>query len=147
MSTRQHATLEDARISQLEVRRAQEVDSDLSAESILGSFRRELKFADIEGLGRDGRSGRVWYYHPQSVAEKDAYHKHIRYSEEGVKISMGAMIDGIIARVRNDKGAPMFTAQHREKLLQMDASLLQRIWNALGAEVAEPLSVADAEKK
>lgn len=115
---------------------------DVSAEDILSfSLKRELRAVEVEGVGR------VYVYEPQSVAEKNAYQKHVKYDGEFAKISLDGMVDGIIARVRNSDGKPLFEQSQRAKLFEMSAEVLATIWNALGAETVTELTSDAAAKK
>jgi len=116
---------------------------DLSLDDLF-SFRRELKHADVEGLGR------VYFYAPQSVAEREEYQKHIRLSQDGISISMNGIVDGVIARVRTKDGKPLFQDADRKRLLGLSFETLTDIWNAMGGDSAKPISeahVATIEKK
>lgn len=116
---------------------------EISADDIL-TFRRELKAVAVDGLGT------VHVYEPVSVAERDAYHKHMRFDGHGVTISMGGIVDGIIARLRDKSGRKLFVEGNRQRLLDMPAETLLAIWHAIGGDSAKPLSdsmVDAAEKK
>lgn len=113
---------------------------DVSAEDILSlGLKRTLVSAAIEGVGR------VYYYDPPSVAEGDAYHKHIRIDGEGtMRISLEGMVDGILARLKNKDGKPLFEQSQKPKLMQMSNEVIASIWTALKAEIATQEA---AEKK
>lgn len=142
MSKAQLLSFETERARMREVAAARKkAMEDVSAEDILAlSVKRELKSAEVEGVGK------VYFYEPMTVAERDAYHKHIRADGDGVRITMEAMVDGMMARLRNKNGKLLFEAHHRARVLSMPAETLLALWHALGSERAEP-SIEAAEKK
>lgn len=100
-----------------------------TAEDFL-SIKRELKSAEVKGFGL------VYYYDPPSVAERDAYEKHLRLTTDGrtsaVSISMEGIVDGIIARLKTADSRPLFFLHHRARLMEMPAEILMAIWEAIG---------------
>lgn len=139
MSTKTHGSLQGAIVANIAEAR-QRVVLDASADQIIAlALKRELLSVEVDGVGR------VYYYSPQSVAERDAYHKHVRYDGEAARISLEGMIDGIVARVRNKDGKPLFDSSQRDLLMRLSNPVIQSIWNALGNEVA--VSEEDAAKK
>jgi hypothetical protein len=143
MTTRTHANLRTAVVTALQVTEQKPAPGEVSAEQIL-SFRRELKPFDVPGLGR------VHAYEPVNVAERDAYHKHLRFDGNGLTTSMGGIVDGIIARVRDKAGRLLFKEGDRARLLELPAETALAIWNTLGGDSADQLSedmVGVAEKK
>lgn len=143
MSTKTHLNLVAA-VASHAPQQDKPAPTDVSAADILGSIRRELKAVDVDGLGR------VYVYEPVSVAEREAYQKHMRYDEHGLSAPMGGIVDGIIARVRDKAGRKLFVEGNRQRLLDMSADTLLAIWHAIGGDSAKPLSsemVDAAEKK
>lgn len=116
-------------------------NEDATAEGIL-SLTRTLKSADVEGVGT------VYYYDPVSLAERAASQKHIRTDGESITIGLEGVVDGLMARLKDKDGKPMFFAQHRRRLMESPADRLQAIWNAIGGTGTGKLSeaVEDAEK-
>lgn len=117
--------------------------TDATAEDLLGGFKRERKSAEVEGVGT------IYFYDPPSVAERDAYYRHLRFEDGGISISLEGIVDGIIARVKNAESKPLFRQIHRARLMDMPEDRLMAIWRAIGgdnmrsaAELAE-----GAEKK
>jgi hypothetical protein len=135
-----HGNLQDAVASIVDRQKQRAAPKDATPADLF-LLRRELRFADVENLGR------VYYYHPQSVAEKNSYQKHIRFEGEAVTISLDGLVDGIIARVKTAEGKPMFFVQDRQRLMDAPAEILMDAWAKLGAEEAEPMSQSEAEKK
>lgn len=143
MSEVQHSDLQSAVVSVMSRRKKAEYDAqrkDATAQAIL-SFRRELKSAEVEDVGT------VYFYDPPSVAEREAYHKHMRMDESGLSISLIGMVDGVIARVKTANGAPMFSHSDRERLLEIPARTLMSIWHAIGGDRGKSLTVEEAAKK
>lgn len=122
-----------AKVRHLQSVAANEPPKDAALEDFF-SIRRELKSCDIEGLGR------IYFFTPQNVTERDAYHKHVKFDGQTMTVSLAGMVDGIIARVRTREGAQRFNATHRQRLFDMPSDLLLTIWNALGEEAASALS-------
>jgi hypothetical protein len=113
---------------------------DVSADEIIAlALKRTLVRKDVDGLGR------VYVYEPQSIAERDSYHKHIRFNGTEARISLEGMVDGIIARVRNSKGDTLFLPSQRDIVMRFSNEIIQAIWNALGEEQA--LTEDEAAKK
>ncbi len=142
MSTKQHSSLALAVISAVD-KGEPEPPKDATADSIL-SFRRELKSADVDGVGR------IYFYDPPTVAEREASQKHMRMDEKGLTLSMFGMVDGVIARLKTADGRrPLFSSADRDRLLQMPARTLMALWNALGADQAKGLDgkMVDAAAK
>jgi hypothetical protein len=126
-----HSSLGDAVASIMDRQKQKAQVQDVSAEDIIAlALKRTLVPKDVEGLGR------VYVYEPQSVAERDSYHKHIRFNGTEARISLEGMVDGIIARVRNSKGEQLFTTAQRDLVMRFSNEVIQSIWNALGEEQA-----------
>ena len=114
-----------------------------TAEDFL-SIKRELKSAEVKGFGL------VYYYDPPSVAERDAYEKHLRLTTDGrtssVSISMEGIVDGIIARLKTADSRQLFFLHHRTRLMEMPAEMAQQCKRHLakaavatrGADVDQP---------
>lgn len=137
---KQHGNLQDA-VASIVDRQKLKAEAKDATPADLFAFKRELRAAEVEGFGR------IYYYFPQSVAEKNAYQKHVRFEAGAVTVNLEGLVDGIIARVRSADGRLMFTVQDRSRLFDASADLLMSIWIALGADVAEPMSQDEAEKK
>lgn len=105
------------------------------------SFRRELKRVDVPGLGP------LFVLRPMSVTEREAYHKHTRWSPTGLSQSMLGFVDGIIARARDESGRLVFNESHRDKLLDFSAEQIRAIWDAMGDEPAFSDVLIDAAEK
>lgn len=138
MSTQKHTGGLGAAVVQ-SIRRSAPA-KDATADAIL-NFRRELKSAEVEGIGT------IYYMDPPSVAEREAYQKHMRFDDGGFSVSMLGMVDGVIARVRTAGGRPLFNQADRPRLLDMPAGILISMWHAIGGDNAQSLSVEAAEKK
>ena len=102
--------------------------SDATAEDLLGSFKRERKSAEVDGVGT------VYYYDPPSVGERDAYYRHLRFEDGGVSISLEGIVDGIIARLKNAESKPLFKQIHRARIMDMPEERLLAIWRAIGGD-------------
>lgn len=117
--------------------------ADAKAEDFF-NWQREKKSAEVDGIGT------IYYYDPQTVAERDAYERHMRYADDGtVSVSLEGIVDGIIARVKNVDSKPLFYAHHRSKLMEMPYPQLSAIWRAIGGAAiksAAPLSDVAAKK-
>lgn len=135
-----HASLSSAVVSVIQ-RKEPAPLADATLDNILYQFQRELKSAEVEDIGR------LYFYEPQSVAERDAYQKHMRYDDKGVSISMLGIVDGIIARVRNKDGRPLFSTGERDRLLNLPAERVMAIWHGIGGSSASPADIETAEKK
>jgi hypothetical protein len=118
--------------------------ADATAEQLLSGFKREKKSAEVDGVGT------VYFYDPPSVAERDAYYRHLRFEDGGVSITLEGIVDGIIARVKDANSRPLFKQIHRARILEeMSEERLMSIWRAIGGDKMRPagdLSEA-AEKK
>ena len=117
--------------------------ADASAEDLLNGFKRERKSAEVEDIGT------IYYYDPPSVAERDAYYRHLRFEDGGVSVSLEGVVDGIIARVKNAESKPLFRQIHRQRLMDMPEARILAIWRAIGGDnmrAAADLAEA-AEKK
>src|SRR5690349_21734825 len=130
MTTRTHTNLRAAVVSVLQdVKPEAPVSGDVSAADIL-KLRRELVPVDVPSVGR------IYVYEPVSVAERDAYQKHMRFDGNGLTVSMGGIVDGIIARVRDKAGRLLFKESDRQSLLDGSAETAMAIWGAIGADAA-----------
>lgn len=105
--------------------------ADATAEDLLGGFKREKKSAEVDGVGT------IYYYDPPSVAERDAFLRHVTQTDEGRVFSLEGIVDGIIARVKRADGKPMFFLHHRSRMLEeMSEARLLEIWRAIGGDKA-----------
>ena len=103
--------------------------ADATAEDLLGGFKRERKSAEVDGVGT------IYYYDPPSVAERDAYYRHLRFEDGGMSISLEGIVDCIIARVKGSDNRPLFKQIHRARLLdEMSEERLLAIWRAIGGD-------------
>lgn len=135
-----HSNLADAIASIKDRQKLKQQLQDVSAEDIIAlALKRELRSADVPGIGR------VYYYSPQSIAERDAYMKHVRFNGKDARISLEGMVDGIIARVRNKDGQPLFVQSQRDLVMKFSDEVVQAIWNALSEDQA--LTEDQAAKK
>lgn len=116
--------------------------ADATAEDLLGGFKREKKSAEVEGVGT------IYFYEPPSVAERDAYYKHLRFDDGSVSISLEGIVDGIIARVKDVNSRPLFKQIHRARLMDMPEDRLMAIWRAIGGDKMKPAGeLAEAAEK
>lgn len=118
--------------------------SDATAEGLLGGVKREKKSAEVGDLGT------IYYYDPPSVAERDAYYRHLRFEDGCVSITLEGIVDGIIARVKDVNSRPLFKQIHRSRILaEMSEERLMAIWRAIGGDKMKPADelAESAEKK
>lgn len=143
MSTAQLLAFDLERARAREIAEAKrKAKQDVSAEDILSlALKRELTSAEVDGVGK------IYFYMPQSVAERSAYLKHVSIDPVNsvVRISVEGVVDAIIARVRNKDGKPLFDQAQRPRIMAMSSEVLGAIWNALGDE--RVLSEEQAKKK
>lgn len=123
--------------------------TDATAEDILGGpsgWKRQKKSAEVEIAGEKRT---IYYYDPPSVAERDAFQSQIKYADSGEKsFSLAAIVDGIIARVKDANGRPLFRQIHRSRMLEMPQDVLLDIWSAIGgANVQSAAELAEAAEK
>lgn len=102
--------------------------ADATAETLLSGFKRERKSAEVEGVGT------IYFYDPPSVAERDAYYRHLRVDDNGMSVSLEGIVDGIIARVKDANSRPLFRLIHRERLMEMPEDRLMSVWRAIGGD-------------
>ncbi len=116
--------------------------TDATAEALLGNFKRELKSAEVEGVGT------IYYYEPPSVSERNAYYRHLRFEDGGMSVSLEGIVDGIMARVKDANSKPLFRQIHRNRLMEMPEARLMAIWRAIGgASVASAEDLVEAAEK
>jgi hypothetical protein len=138
----EHARLQDAIIPRLAVIKQRQTETkplDGSAEDLFLS--RELRHADAVGK-------RWYFYWPPTVAEQNAYFKHIKYDAQGgMSISMEGIVDCLVARLKTRDGRQLFS--DRSVLMAASEQTLLAIWGAIGADraVAMGTLVEAAEKK
>lgn len=101
-------------------------------------WKRELKSADVDGLGT------IHFYAPPSFAEMRPYANGVVSGDVA-----GGMLDSIIARVKRADGKPRWLKHHRTDLEQMPAKALYALWSAIGGETLQsPGELSEsAEKK
>lgn len=117
---------------------------DATAETLLGGITRERKSADIPGCGT------IYWWDPPTVAERDAYYRHVRIEDGAMTVSLEGIVDYIVARVRGADNQPLFRAVHRSRLLaEMTEDRLMQIWRAIGGDAMQsaPELLEAAEKK
>lgn len=137
-----HARLQDALVPRLAVikqRQAETKPLDGSAEDLILS--RDLRHADVVGK-------RWYFYWPPTVAEQNAYFKHIKYDAQGgMSISMEGIVDCLVARLKTKDGRQLFS--DRSILMAASEQTLLKIWSAIGADRSVAVSelVEAAEKK
>jgi hypothetical protein len=108
---------------------------ELSTEEILAGFTRELREVKVAGFGK------VYYYHPMSVAE----HLELQSRLDGDGATTAAnLVQTIIALARSSDGSPKFKAEHAQALIDApSASIFKLASTMMGSHVA----LASAEKK
>jgi hypothetical protein len=136
VSTRTHSSLQIAVVSAIQ---RQEPAKDATPDTIL-SFKRVLKAADVADLGV------VYFYDPPSFSESAPVLASM--GEDGTT-KIAAVVDSIIARVRDKAGKPLWTAAHRQTLLDLPPEVILRMWMAIGGPGAglSASMVEAAEKK
>jgi hypothetical protein len=136
MTTRTHSNLQIAVVSAIQ---RQEPPKDATPDAIL-NFRRELKSAEVADIGI------VYFYDPPSFAESAPVLASM--GEDGTT-KIGAVVDSIIARVRDKAGKPLWSATHRQGLLDLPPEVILRLWMAIGGPGAglSAKMVETAEKK
>lgn len=117
--------------------------TDATAESLLNGFKREKKSSEVEGVGT------IYFYDPPTVAERDAYYRHLRFEDAGVSISLEGIVDCIIARVKDSESRPLFKQIHRARILdEMSEDRLMAIWRAIGGDKMKRAGeIAEAAEK
>lgn len=138
MSTKQHGSLQSALIANISEARQKAADDvpEISADEILESFKRELRYVTVDGFGA------VYYYHPISVAEHLAINSKI--GADGALTASG-IVDAIIAHARNKDGSLKFNASHAAQLMEAPTAPVLRLANALIR--THKITLASAQKK
>lgn len=109
--------------------------------------KRERKSVDVE-IGSEMRT--IFYYDPPSVAERDAFIRGVTHTEQGLMFGLDAIVDGIMARVKDENSRPLFKKIHRSRMLEeMSEPQLMAIWRAIGGDSMRSADdlVETAEKK
>lgn len=117
--------------------------SDATAEDFL-RIARVLREVDVPGFGT------VYVNDPPTVAERDASNKHFRIDPDDgtISTSLEGIVDGVIARLKDKDGRPVFRQIHRKRMLdEMAPATLLAIWGAIGGDGASDAAlVAEAKK-
>lgn len=125
-----------ARAVAAERRKAWEEAPELSVEEILESFKRELRSVSVPYFGR------VYYYHPMSVAERVDLESKI---DSAGGATAANIAQAIIAVVRNSDGSQKFSAEHATALLDAPADAFMRL--AESVIQSHRFTLVAAEKK
>lgn len=115
--------------------------SEKTDQEIFSQWKRELRTVNVEGFGT------VHFYEPPSCAEMEAYLRSLRFEGGDRSFSIGAVVDGIIARVKKADSQPRWYAHHRDGLMQLPPDKVLQLWNALGGEAAFRGDLAEAAEK
>lgn len=136
-----HSNLQEAVVSIMSAQR-KKAAAVVTAEDILSLvLKRELRSAVIEGVWPDPKT--IYFFHPPSIADLDAYAKHA--IADGNQVSVHGIVAALIARARDETGAQLFKAEDAKTLMLLSGHDLMRIWNAFGEFTASPIE--SAEKK
>lgn len=126
--------------------------STLTFGDLTGDYAGRRKLNEIVVPERFGALGgkKAYYYTPITIEERVEARKRIRYSADGsMSIDEEGVVEGLMARLRNEKGERIFFSQHRRELMSMmDAEMLSWLWQAIGGiGVGGELAEAVAEQK
>jgi hypothetical protein len=113
VSNRTHATLQLAVVSA--VQRTE--PKDATADALL-SFKREFKSAEVPDIGT------VYFYDPPSFIESSSI---LASMDEDSTVKIAAVVDAIIARVRDKAGKPLWAAANRQALMDAPPEVIIRL--------------------
>lgn len=110
--------------------------STLSFGDLTGDYTGRRKLNELVLPERFGPLGgkKVYFYTPITIEERVEARKRIAYSTDGtMSIDEEGVVEGLMARLRNENGQRIFFAQHRKELMSMmDAELLSWLWQSIG---------------